>query len=85
LLGDLDAIQTVSQNRGRPAVLLPPSIQIPYSNSAEDKDTFASVLSHFGLRTTPEVYGEIAARIDFTRVRNRCAYFGEFEQRVVRI
>jgi hypothetical protein len=85
LLGDLGAIQTVSQNRGKPAAPLPPSIQIPNANSAGDKDIFASVLSHFGLRTTPEVYGEIAARADLTRIRNRCVYFGEFEARVVRI
>jgi len=85
LLSDLDAIRTVAVQRGHVAGLLPPSIQIANAPSAADKVVFIQVLSHFGLPATPPVYREVATLTNFTMIRNRCSYFGEFTKRTIAI
>ena len=82
LLGDLDAVRTVAANRGYGVPIAPLNIEIPNANSAEDKDVFTRVLTHFGLPATPRVYEEVAASADLTRIGNRCHYFGEFMRRI---
>jgi Domain of unknown function (DUF4276) len=81
LLSDLDAIRTVAAQRGHVAGVLHPNIQITNAPSSADKAVFIKVLTSFGLPATPPVYGEVSSLMNFTTVRNRCNYFGEFMRR----
>jgi len=81
LLSDLDAIRTVAAQRGHVAGVLPPNIQIANLPSSADKVVFTQVLTHFGLPATPPVYREVSTLTNFTMIRNRCSYFGEFMKR----
>jgi hypothetical protein len=82
LLSDLDAIRTVCAQRGHVAGILPPNIHIANAPSAADNDVFTQVLTHFGLPATPPVYRDVVALANFTMIRNRCSYFGEFMRRI---
>lgn len=81
LLSDLAAVQKVAARR-RHGSVAPLDIQVPNSNSVEDKETFIGVLKHFGLPATPPVYADIAAIADLGLIGDRCTYFREFARRL---
>lgn len=59
LLGDLEAVRTVAEQRGHGAAVAPLQVQVANANHAADKDVFIQVLSYFTLPATPVVYGEV--------------------------
>lgn len=80
LLADENAINTVSRRRGGPGGVQ----KIPHAlETYNDADKLLSeVLSQAGLRATDKVFAEIAGAADLDRIRHRCPYFREFENRI---
>jgi hypothetical protein len=80
LLADENAINHVSQRRGKNRTVGPAEIQFEIDNSA--KERFLEQLSKAGLPANPEVYKEIAENADIARIVLRCPSFQQFIRRI---
>jgi len=80
LLADENAINEVSQRRGKSGHVGPVEFQFETDNSA--KVRFQEQLSKASLPTTPQVYKEIAVVADISRMAILCSSFRQFILRV---
>jgi hypothetical protein len=80
LLADEDAVNQVARSRGKRSSVQP--VADPLQGKENSKDLFRRMLSQALLPADPAVYAEIAAAADIDRIRRRCPYFRQFEERV---
>ena len=80
LLADENAINQVSQRRGKNLKVGPAEIQFETDNGA--KERFLEQLSKARLPASPQVYREIAEIADIARIAARCPSFQQFIHRV---
>jgi hypothetical protein len=80
LLADENAINQVSQRRGKNGRVEPVEFQFDTDNSA--KIRFLGQLLKASLPATPQVYKEIADVADIARIAARCPSFQQFTRRV---
>jgi uncharacterized protein DUF4276 len=80
LLADENAINQVSQRRGKNKRVGPVEIQFEIDNNA--KERFLEQLLKASLPADPEVYKEIADLVDIDRIAARCPSFRQFIRRV---
>jgi Domain of unknown function (DUF4276) len=80
LLADENAINQVSQRRGKNLRVGPVEIQFEIDNSA--KKHFMAQLSKVRLPASPQVYKDVADIADIARIAERCPSFQQFIDRV---
>ena len=80
LLADENAINQVSQHRGKNKQVGSVEFQFETDNSA--KNRFLEQLSKASLPATPQVYKQIADVADISRIAARCPSFQQFIRRV---
>jgi hypothetical protein len=80
LLADENAINQVSQRRGKNKQLEPVEFQFETDNSA--KERFLERLTKANLPASPQVYKEIAEVAQIARITARCPSFQQFTRRV---
>lgn len=80
LLADEDAVNQVSQRRGKNKRVA--ALTIEFESYRDAKKFFQKVLSNADLPADPRVYQEIAAAADIGRIAARCPSFQQFAGKV---
>lgn len=80
LLADENAVNCVSQNRGKNQRARAVDIELERHRNA--KELFFKTLSKAGLPADPQVYKEVAEQVDIERIGRRCPSFALFAAKI---